>query len=137
MVDFRLPDVLDPDYVDLNPRRVPAEDVVLTPNTTLDERFRQACSYGQALWHELAEVRRYLRDRVAGSGPSVGDADGTIAPPEEEALLKDKASWEQWATLYAHVCGTLAGTSGDSGFGRSEATLIARSHGIELARPTL
>ncbi|HEY3737035.1 MAG TPA: hypothetical protein VGL26_06295 [Jatrophihabitans sp.] len=136
MVDFRLPDVLDPDYVDLNPRRVPAEDLVLTPNTTLEERFREACEYGQALWRELAGVRRYLRDRVAGSGASMGEDDeGTLS--SEDALLNDTASWQQWGDLYAEICSTLAGTSGDSGFGRSEATLIARSHGVELRRSSM
>ena len=136
MVDFRLPDVLDPDYVDVNTRRIPTADLVRTPpSTTVEERFRQACAYGQSLWRELAEVRAYLRDCVAGSGQSVGDGDGPVlAVTEMDALLVDDASWEQWAALYSDVCSTLAGTSGDSGFGRSEATLIARSHGVELRR---
>ncbi len=128
VVDFRVPDVLDPHYVDVNARRVPAEDLVLTPHATIERRFQQACEYGQVLWRELAETRRYLRDQIAGNGDGEADA--------SPALLGDDQSWREWAVRYADVCSALAGTSGDSGFGRSEATLIARSHGVELNQRT-
>jgi len=127
LVDFRCPDVLDPNFVDLNPRRVPASELLLTPDTTLEERFRKACEYGQALWYQLAQTRRYLRDHVAGS-----DGDDAVSP----ALLSSTEDWQRWAALYTDVCSVLAGTSGDSGFGHSEATLIARAHGVELNPPT-
>lgn len=97
---------------------------MLTPHATIERRFQQACEYGQVLWRELAETRRYLRDQIAGNG----DGEATASP----ALLVDDKTWREWATLYAEVCSALAGTSGDSGFGRSEATLIARAHGVEL-----
>lgn len=123
-MDFRLPDVLEPRLEDHNVRHVPGDDLVLQP-PGVAERYRRACEYGQQLWRELAETRRYLRDAVAG-GEQAGSMLG------KGPLLAEDAAWQDWAERYEHVCSALAGTSGDSGFGRSEATLIARAHGVEI-----
>lgn len=128
-MDYRLPDLLDPDYSRVNRRRVPADDLVLDPPDDLAERFQKVCEYGRTLWTQLATTRAYLRDVVGGGGS------GEDAAPQTEALLRDEAQWHQWSDLYADVCRELAGSSGDSGFGRSEATLIARAHGVEISRP--
>jgi len=127
-VDYRLPDLLDPEYTPTNRRRVPAGELVVEPPDGLDERLRKVCEYGRALWTQLAETRAYLRDTIGGGGS------GEDAAPQSEALLRGEAQWQQWSELYARVCSDLAGSSGDSGFGRSEATLIARAHGVELGR---
>jgi hypothetical protein len=110
-MDFHCPDILSPD-----------------PATIPNDETRKVYDYGRALWFELAEARRYLRDCVAGGDISQLDAQEDADRP----LLRDDGSWMQWATLYAQICGTLAGTSGDRGFGRGEAVLIARSHGVAL-----
>lgn len=107
-MDFRLPDVLEPK------RDEP-------PSA---ERYRKACLYGQQLWHELAETRRYLRDAIAG-----GEQAGVL---DKGPLLAQARHWQDWADRYEHICSVLAGSSGDNGFGRSEATLIARVHGVEI-----
>lgn len=125
-MDYRLPDLLDPEYSPVNRRRVPADEVVLPPPDTLDERLRKVCEYGRSLWMQLAATRVYLRDTVGGGGSDEDTA------PQSEALLRSEAQWQQWSDLYAGVCSELAGSSGDSGFGRSEATLIARAHGVEI-----
>jgi len=122
MVDFPCPDILDPNFGSTSGRRDQAEDGPSVPS--LEDRFRAVCEYGRALWNELAETRRYLRDEVAGS-------DG-IVQGNHPALLRDQESWQKWAALYEEVCAVLAGTHGDNGFGRSEATLIARTHGVEI-----
>jgi len=84
----------------------------------------QRCrEYGRALWSRLDESRHYLMDAVAG-----GEGDAT-------ALLRQAHQWQAWAELFSAVSSTLAGRSGDAGFGRSEATLIARAHGVEITPP--
>jgi hypothetical protein len=113
-MDFTCPDILIPDSV-----------------TATDPDARKVYDYGRALWFQLAETRRYLRDCVAG-----GDAGGFDAQPGvsavDRAVLQDDGSWHEWGLLYAQICSTLAGSSGDRGFGRGEAVLIARSHGVTL-----
>lgn len=78
--------------------------------------------YGRTLWSQLDDVRRYLLDEVAGS------EDGA-----QPAMLADRAEWRAWVELFAGVSSALAGTTGDTGLGRSEATLVARAHGVELS----
>jgi|KBSSwiStaDraftv2_1062776.scaffolds.fasta_scaffold01702_12 hypothetical protein len=124
-MDYRLPDVLEPRLVDLNQRHVPGDDLVLEP-PGLADRYKAACEYGQLLWAELAETRRYLRDAIAGGDRA--DSSALDAGP----VIAESQAWQQWAERYEHICSALAGRSGDAGFGRSEATLIARSHGVEI-----
>jgi hypothetical protein len=127
-VDYRLPDLLDPHYRPVNPRRVPAADLVVEEPDTAEERLQKVCDYGRTLWVQLAATRAYLRDTVGGGGAGEDSAALT------DALLSGGAHWQQWCELYAQVCSALAGATGDSGFGRSEATLIARAHGVEVTR---
>ena len=87
--------------------------------------LRSMREYGRTLWSQLDDVRRYLIEEVAGS------EDGA-----RHAMLADRAAWRTWVELFAGVSNALAGTTGDTGLGRSEATLVARAHGIEVGART-
>ncbi|HJQ43108.1 MAG TPA: hypothetical protein VJ831_08490 [Jatrophihabitantaceae bacterium] len=75
-----------------------------------------ACEYGQKLWLTLDAQRAYLC--------RVGEADG----PQ----LRNGDEWADWAAQFIAVSDAIAGPHGDSGSGASEATRIAREHGVEL-----
>lgn len=101
-----------------------ADEAQLREQLRHTEAELQRCrEYARALWSRLDESRHYLMDEVAG-----GEGDAT-------AMLRQARQWQVWAELFSAVSSTLAGRSGDAGFGRSEATLIARAHGFEVNPP--
>jgi hypothetical protein len=119
-----MPELLDP-ALDGRAESNHADEAQLREQLRHAEAELKRCrEYGRALWSRLDESRHYLMQDVAG-----GEGDAT-------AMLHQTQQWQVWAELFAAVSSTLAGRSGDAGFGRSEATLIARAHGFEISPPT-
>jgi hypothetical protein len=128
-VEFRRPDILEADQrprygADGADGAAPTEEDLLAQLRRTEAALHQACEYGRTLWAQLDEARHYLLNDVAGG------EDGQIA-----GLLDDQRNWWVWAELFGRVSSALAGARGDSGFGRSEATLVARAHGAEVGTP--
>lgn len=119
-----MPELLDPasdgraDWAD-------ADEGQLRQQLQHTEAELQRCrEYGRALWSQLDQSRHYLMDAVAGGEGS-----------DAASMLRQTREWQAWGELFAAVSSILAGRSGDAGFGRSEATLVARAHGFEIRPP--
>lgn len=121
-MEFRCPDILDADPV-LHPTDAAAMTDLQARLERMEAILQNTRDYGRTLWSQLDETRRYLLEEVAGG------EDG-----RQRAMLSDPDAWQAWIDLFGRVSSALAGTAGDSGFGRSEATLIARTHGVEVGR---
>jgi hypothetical protein len=101
-----------------------ADEGQLREQLRRSEAELQRCrEYGRVLWSRLDQSRRYLLDHVAG-----GEGDAT-------SMLRHECEWQTWGDLFSVVSSTLAGRAGDAGFGSSEATLIARAHGVQISPP--
>jgi hypothetical protein len=117
-VEFRCPDILDSDPSDCPADTVHDLRIALEHSQATLHRTRE---YGRALWTQLDEARRYLMEDVAGGEDS-----------RQPTMLKDKEAWRSWVDLFARLSAVLAGAHGDQSLGRSEATLVARAHGVEI-----
>ena len=71
--------------------------------------------YGRALWRNLAAVAEYLREDVARGR-------------NDQGLLHTEEQWRRWQEIYAEVLSVLAGPTGDSGYGASQAQLEMQNH---------
>jgi hypothetical protein len=119
-VEFRCPDILDSDPTARVHEREAEQDL----HEALERAqagLRRTRDYGRTLWTQLDEARRYLLDEVAGGEDA-----------RHRAMLTDRSAWRAWVEVFARVSSALAGVTGDSGLGRSEATLVARAHGVEV-----
>ena len=125
-MEFRCPDILDSDRCtdsvqNAKPAEAQSAQEVREALERTQTQLRRTRDYGRTLWIELEEARRYLLDEVAGG------EDG-----HHRAMLTDSGAWQAWVDLFAQLSSALAGAAGDGGFGRSEARLVARAHGVEL-----
>lgn len=68
----------------------------------------EACGYASALWDTSARMRTYLHEHT----------------PDDPA---DDAAWSAWQDAYAATVSILCGPRGDSGFGASQAQLVAQT----------
>jgi hypothetical protein len=119
-VEFRHPDILDAEpRPQLNGSD--SDDDLRGRVDLAENSLRQVCAYGRQLWTQLDDARHYLLAEVAGG------EDG-----QSRAMLSDERAWQAWVELFAGISSVLVGTSGDSGFGRSEAVLVARAHGFDV-----
>ena len=120
-----MPDLLDPERVEtyLRPEELEAhhERVVAA--------LKHVCEYGQLLWRELDQTRRYLFDEVARAGHN-----GPVV--SSEPLLQSEQDWEIWADRYAAAFGALCGPHGDEALGRREARHEAQQHNHLIREPT-
>lgn len=120
-VEFLRPDILETDLRPDDDLDGVGDDGLRARLESNQQVLHRVCEYSRTLWGQLDEARHYLLDEVAGG------EDGRA-----RALLSDDKQWQAWAELFAQVSGALAGATGDSGFGRSEAILVARSHGVDV-----
>jgi hypothetical protein len=120
-----MPDVLEPERVE--PYRRPEE--FEAHHERVVEALRRACEYGQMLWHELDQTRRYLLDEVARGGRN-----GPVV--SSEPLLKSEQDWQIWADRYAAAFDALCGPHGDESLGRQEARHEAQQHNHLIREPT-
>ncbi|MEO6886707.1 MAG: hypothetical protein ABI232_10560 [Jatrophihabitantaceae bacterium] len=119
-MEFRRPDILEANRESRLDQTKLADEYLRDRLTETQQALDRICDYSRTLWGKLDEARHYLFDDVAGG------EDGRT-----RAMLTSDSEWRAWVDLFAGVSSVLAGTTGDSGLGRSEATLVARSHGME------
>ena len=92
----------------------------------LDAALHESCAYAQQLWNDLAAARKYLYDSLPDEPSESGAA--PFGPD-------DAAGWERWEAAFAEITTVLCGPHGDSGFGRSSATVLAQHHRGRVAVP--
>jgi hypothetical protein len=80
----------------------------------VDEPMRELGQYANQLWEVVQSVREYLYELAGENG--------------KPSPLRGGHDWEAWAETWARVTSSLAGPSGDSGYGVSEAREIAQRH---------
>ncbi|MGH8962187.1 MAG: hypothetical protein ACRDWT_13530 [Jatrophihabitantaceae bacterium] len=125
-MEFRCPDILDSGRgANSGQSGEPADAQSVQEVREALERtqaeLNRTRSYGRTLWIQLDETRRYLLEQVAGGEDA-----------RHRSMLSSPDAWQSWVDAFAQVSSALAGTAGDGGFGRSEARLVARTHGVEL-----
>jgi hypothetical protein len=118
-----MPQILDPDRLLTRER----DDMTAGEHRSRAKQFEDAlnesCEYAQQLWKRLEQTRDYLV-RMLPPDPHDPDYSGPYgaAPTGPD----DEAGWEAWIDAYSEVTSALAGPHGDSGYGRSEARLVAQ-----------
>ena len=118
-----MPQILDPDRLPMPERDDMTVDEHRDRAAAVRRELHRTCEYGQALWHTLEAVRQYLVDSL----PSEPDADGVVAKPATSPTGKhDDDGWTVWEQVYGAVTSSLAGVTGDAGYGAEEARVIAQ-----------
>lgn len=84
----------------------------------VSEPMRELGLYANQLWEVLQSVRDYLYELAGESG--------------KPSPLHGGHDWEAWAETWARITSALAGPSGDSGYGVSEAREIAQRHDVPV-----
>lgn len=128
MEPIQEPELLDPDRIVDEER----EDMTVDEHRDRARQYASAlhdsCEYAQRLWHQLDDVRGYLR-RCLPDDPSRPDAHRFRTAPTGP---DDEQGWQDWMSTYAEVTSALAGPRGDSGYGEEEARNEARARRVQL-----
>ncbi|WP_375491547.1 hypothetical protein [uncultured Jatrophihabitans sp.] len=118
-----MPQILDPERLQMPERDDMRIEDHRAQTASVRHELTRTCEYAQALWHTLEAVRQYLVDSL----PSEPDAEGGVSKPSTSPTGKDdEDGWTVWEQMYGAVTSSLAGATGDSGYGAEEARVIAQ-----------